>query len=203
VSPCTLIGSTVGQAAAGRAAARTFVSHSSYCRYQLVNDQQAVYPTKYLISLTLGGLPPHTLNIKVGASVMQWHALRRYIVRHITAQVAYSMRRILRRCWMNQFYARGHGKQYVASWRCGDPHSDTTSNSVYTTVKLPTLCTRKCYQESAYRCMYCIPFIIFYVHVLKLRSCMLDRRFASCQPLSDRHQFAVQQSAIVACSSRS
>ena len=89
-SPCMLIGSTVGQAAAGRAAARTFVSHSSYCRYQLVNDQQAVYPTKYLISLTLGGLPPHTLNIKVGASVMQWHALRRYIVRHITAHIAYA-----------------------------------------------------------------------------------------------------------------
>ena len=88
-------------------------------------------------------------------------------------------------------YARGHGQLYCTSrmsWHCGDPHSDTTSTSVYTTVKLPTLCTRKCYQESAYRCMYCIPFIIFYVHVLKLRSCMLDAslRRVTSQPLSDR-----------------
>jgi len=70
-----------------------------------VSHRPAVYPTEYLNSLTLGGLPPHTLNIKVRESVMPLrvplHTLRRYIVRQITAHTAYSMRRIFRRCWMN------------------------------------------------------------------------------------------------------
>ena len=90
--------------------------YSSYYRYQLVNDQQAVYRTEYLNSLTLGGLPLHTLNIKVGAPVMllantdlaRGHCNgTRYIVRHITAHIAYSMRRKFRRCWMNQFLRTG------------------------------------------------------------------------------------------------
>jgi len=66
-----------------------------------------------------------------------------------------------------------HGATGNCTWHRGDPHSDT-SNSVYTTVKLPTLCIQKCYQESADRCMYCILFIIFYVHVLKLQRCMTN-----------------------------
>ena len=67
-------------------------------------DQQSVYPTEYLNSLTLSGLPPHKLNIKLGAPVMLLRNMdpsrghcngTRYIVRqisrrYITAEIACS-----------------------------------------------------------------------------------------------------------------
>jgi len=77
-------------------------------------------------TLTFGGLPPHTLNIKVGAPAMllantdpaRGHCNgTRYIVRHITAHIAYSMRRIFRRCWVNQFLRTGP-RGNCTSWCC-------------------------------------------------------------------------------------
>ena len=168
--------SGTGPGSSSPAAARPFVSHSSYYHYQIVTDQQAVYPTEYLNSTTLDVLPPHTLNIKVRASIMlqcqhrpstwplQWHALHRQ-AHHSTHSICSEYSGV---AGWTSFYTWGHGQLCVTSWRCGDPHSDnTTSNSVFTTFKLPTLCTRKCYQESTYRCMYWILFVIFYVHVLR------------------------------------
>jgi len=67
-----------------------------------INTQQSVYPSEYLNSLTLGGLPPHKLSIKLGAVIMLLRNMdpsrghcngTRYIVRQvsprcITAEIA-------------------------------------------------------------------------------------------------------------------
>ena len=78
---------------------------------------------------------------------------------------------------------------YVALSRCEDPHN----------IKFCVHNRRRCVYRSVinkvlidiFVCM----FVMFYVHILKLRSCVVDRPFASCHLTitSDRHQLAAQQ----------
>ena len=82
-------------------------------------DQQSVYPTEYLNSVTLSGLPPHKLSIKLGAVIM-----------------------LLR----NMDTSRGHcnGTRYIVrqvSPRCITP---ATSDFLYRMVRLQTSSTQKC-----------------------------------------------------------
>jgi len=90
-------------------------------------DQQAVYPTEYLNSLTLRWLPQHKLNIKLGAPVMLLRNIHvdpvhghchgtGYIFRHIRARIAcieYSRNVLLLSCYTQQMQCQASA---IVAW---------------------------------------------------------------------------------------